>query len=182
MEKIVAALTIGVVLGLIPASAQAVTIDPSPFLRDAALGPPGSQVSARVETLFFCPLSKVFYKDPDQIPVETLILEAVGEGFEGMIAVGEVIRNRTKLFARSEEAVCLMPKQFSCWNDPARAERFLADYRHYRFVARLAWWASLGSDRTLGATDYHASYVQPYWAAAYTVAARLGRHVFYVRT
>lgn len=48
----------------------------------------------------------------------TLEAEAGGEPVEGQIAVASVIRNRVgKRFGDSYKAVCLAPKQFSCWND-----------------------------------------------------------------
>ena len=45
----------------------------------------------------------------------TLYGEARGEPIEGIVAVGCVIRNRVK-FEGSFYAVCLKPRQFSCWN------------------------------------------------------------------
>ena len=108
-------------------------------------------------------------------------MEALGEGYEGMVAVGEVIHNRTRLFTKDAQSVCLMPKQFSCWNDGTHARDFLEKYREYYFIALMAWFESGQSDLTHGATDYHADRVHPYWADAYRVAARIGAHIFYVR-
>lgn len=130
---------------------------------------------------FFYPQTKNFYKDPDKLAAETILLEALGEGYKGMVAVGEVIRNRQRLFGKDAAQICVMPRQFSCWNDRARAEKFLEKHRVYYFVALLAWKHSKHTSLTRGATDYHSYSVHPYWAAAYRVAARIGRHVFYVR-
>jgi len=130
---------------------------------------------------FFCPLIKEFYNDQNEIAAQTLMLEALGEGFEGMVAVGEVIRNREKLFSKSPEEVCLIPKQFSAWNDPSRAEEFLKKYRDYYFIALTAWLESEKSAFTNGATDYHTVSIHPYWADAYRVAARIKHHIFYRR-
>ena len=50
-----------------------------------------------------------------EIVAATLILEAGGEAdSRAMAAVREVIANRAK--NKTELAVCLAPKQFSCWN------------------------------------------------------------------
>lgn len=48
----------------------------------------------------------------------TLWAEARNEPIEGLIAVACVIRNRVQLpgrFGKTYAAVCLAPKQFSCW-------------------------------------------------------------------
>lgn len=50
----------------------------------------------------------------------TLWAEARSEPVEGQIAVASVIRNRVgKRFGDTYKAVCLAPKQFSCWNPGA---------------------------------------------------------------
>lgn len=52
----------------------------------------------------------------------TLYGEARGEPVEGQIAVASVIRNRVgHRWGASLRAVCLAPKQFSCWNPDANA-------------------------------------------------------------
>lgn len=59
----------------------------------------------------------------------TLEAEAGGEPIEGQVAVASVIRNRVgKRFGDSYKAVCLAPKQFSCWNpgDDANHVRLMA--------------------------------------------------------
>jgi len=47
----------------------------------------------------------------------TLVGEARGEPIEGQIAVANVIRNRVRVSGGGYKAVCLEPKQFSCWNN-----------------------------------------------------------------
>lgn len=56
---------------------------------------------------------------PAEIVGLTLIGEARGEPIEGIIAVGNVIKNRLKGNGtyRSYQEVCLAANQFSCWND-----------------------------------------------------------------
>ena len=143
--------------------------------------PMSKDVFFEKRSLFFWPLSEMFYNNPEDVVVRTIILEAVGEGYEGMVAVGEVIRNRAKFFQKDFKSVCLMPKQFSCWNDAGRAARFVEEHRDQYFLALAAWRESESTELTHGATDYHADYVHPYWANAYQVTAEIGRHIFYVR-
>ncbi len=161
--------------------ALAGTFDPVPVLKDLPASPPQDALFRAKAQDFFCPLIKKFYNDPEEIAAQTLMLEALGEGYDGMVAVGEVIRNRTKLFLKNPSEICRMKKQFSCWNDERKAREFLEKNKAYYFIALTAWRASERSALTGGATDYHAVYVRPYWAEAYRVAARIGRHIFYVR-
>lgn len=60
-----------------------------------------------------------------QILALTAYGEARGEPIEGIVAVMSVIRNRVnegRFGGNTYQAVCLKPKQFSCWNedDPNR--------------------------------------------------------------
>ena len=156
-------------------------IDPTPLLTNAPKSPPEKLLLQGKTEDFFCPLFKNFYNDPNEVAVQTILLEALGEGYEGMVAVGEVIRHRSKFFLKDFTAVCRMPKQFSCWNDEKKSREFLEKYRDYYFVALTAWRDSEKTTLTGGATDYHADSIRPYWADAYSVAAHIGRHIFYVR-
>ncbi len=162
-------------------SAYADILDPIPLSNTLFESPPRESGVSEKKPQFFCPLSKNFYNDSDKIAAQTLLLEALGEGYEGMVAVGEVIRNREKLFLKDSKEVCLMPKQFSAWNDPHRAEVFLKKYHVYYFIAVMAWIESGKSSITNGATDYHTASSRPYWASAYSVAARIRHHIFYRR-
>ncbi len=167
----------------IVSSAHAGILDPLPLSGNISEGSPGKTASSdKTSRNFFYLLSKNFYNESDKIAAQTILLEALGEGYSGMVAVGEVIRNREKLFQKNTEAVCLMPKQFSAWNDASRAEEFLKKYRAYHFIALCAWIQSRQSSFTHGATDYHTVSIHPYWADAYHVAARLRNHIFYRRT
>lgn len=111
----------------------------------------------------------------------TLILEAVGEGHTAMVAVGEVIRNRSVLFVAAWDQICASPYQFSGWNDRKRALNFLAEHKSYYSAAIDAWDESAFTDYTRGATEYHAKYVRPRWARDYKRTARIGSHIFYRR-
>lgn len=179
MVKAVLILFLCSVSAVSPASAG--VMDPIPLFKDIHESPHEGLSFSQKSGLIFCPLSKQFYKHDDEVAVKTILLEAVGEGYRGMVAVGEVIRNRSDLFHKDFNTVCLMPKQFSCWNDRARAKRFIEKYGDYYFVALMAWTESKKSAFTGGATDYHADRIHPKWADSYRVAAHIGKHIFYVR-
>jgi spore germination cell wall hydrolase CwlJ-like protein len=162
-------------------SAQAGAIDPVPMFKKLPVTPPDTASHLTADGPFFHPFPAPFYEDEDKIAAQTILLEAVGEGYRGMLAVGEVIRNRVELFSSDAASVCRMPQQFSCWNDRERARTFLEEHRDYYLIALMAWKDSEKSRLTREATDYHAQYVDPYWAADYSVSARIGNHIFYVR-
>ena len=171
-QKLKAGFVFSLMFVLTVSAAQAGVLDSVPILKN---------IPSATKTHFFCPLIKDFYNDRDKTAVETILLESLGEGYMGMVAVGEVIRNREKLFKKKSETVCLMPKQFSCWNDKQKAREFLKKNRLYYFVAYTAWLASKASSLTRGATDYHATSVTPYWAEVYRISVRIGNHYFYTR-
>lgn len=53
-----------------------------------------------------------------QIAALTIVHEAGNQGPEGLVAVGNIIKNRlsdSKRFGGSIREICLAPKQFSCW-------------------------------------------------------------------
>jgi len=143
------------------------------------------------------------------LPVQSLLAitaygEAATEGNEGLLAVMNVIKNRTKdpnQFADSSilsatqslyHAVILKPYQFSVFNsnDPGRSrmEKFAADFPGsyqgdsiLRSSYDLAGKVLSGStaDNTMGATFYHADYVLPSWASEIPVIGQIGTHIFY---
>jgi len=114
---------------------------------------------------------------------KTLIAEAGGEGIEGMVAVGNVIRNRAKARGLTVEQVCLQPWQFSCWNDKARLRAFIRKNRAVYEDALTAWQLSGVEDVTGGADLYHADYVKPRWDWSKTVrTVKVGQHIFYRET
>ena len=114
------------------------------------------------------------------IPVQTLVLEAGGEGFLGMVAVGEVIRNRAFKAHLSPEQVVMMPKQFSCWNKPLIAQKALSRVSDKTLqVARQAWDGSRTLLQTRGSTHYCTLDTYPYWAVGHVPAVIIGHHKFY---
>lgn len=146
----------------------------------------------------------VFTKLP---PVKLLALvaygEARGEGAEGMMAVLNVVNNRTadRIFYDSEiynatksayHAVILKEKQFSVFNfgDSNRpilvslAEKFDQALLS-NFVLRQAYQLAqmllnqILTDNTGGSVYYHASNIIPYWASSFIKVGQIGSHLFY---
>jgi len=73
------------------------------------------------------PVARFELQNPDlNVLAQTIWGEARQEGTKGMLAVGNVIKNRAeankKMFGQGIKGVALKPKQFSCWNagDPNR--------------------------------------------------------------
>lgn len=81
-------------------------------------------------------------ENPDlNVLAQTIWGEARQEGVKGMLAVGNVIKNRaeanSRLFGQGIKGVALKPKQFSCWNkgDPNREK--LKDILQYDNIISL---------------------------------------------
>jgi len=112
-----------------------------------------------------------------EIVAATLILEAGGESDpRGMAAVREVIRNRAK--NKTEIAVCLAPKQFSCWNKISVERGIEIAKRHKKWQTALALVKS-ETNHTNGATHYHSTKVSPYWKNSLTKTTQIQNHIFY---
>ncbi len=118
--------------------------------------------------------------DMADIPVITILLEAESEGLTGMVAVGEVIRNRARRERTTWAAVCLRDKQFSCWNSPDYVARRLAadNGRAYQRACK-AWELSADSNTVGQSTHYHNASITPYWAKYKTPYKTIGAHKFY---
>ena len=116
----------------------------------------------------------------ETLAIQTLILEAQGEGYEGMVAVGEVVRNRAFKGSRTFEQVVMAYKQFSCWNDPLESKSRLSRVSGQTWqVASRAWYASESTNKTFGATHYHNDKVLPKWARGKRPTVVIGHHLFY---
>ena len=75
-------------------------------------------------------------ENPDlTVLAQTIWGEARQEGTKGMIAVGNVIKNRAeankKMFGQGIKGVALKPKQFSCWNEGDPNREKLKDILQY---------------------------------------------------
>ena len=130
----------------------------------------------------------------------TLYGEARSEPVQGIIAVANVIRNRSRQpqrFGASVSDVVTAKRQFSCWHPlggPANYQRVLHLMRKFAAgdqitdlgarecigIAQLMLGDYL-RDRTKGAVHYHAKHMQPRpeWALGHAPSAQLGNHLFY---
>ena len=112
-----------------------------------------------------------------EIVAATLILEAGGEADpRAMAAVREVIANRAK--NKTELAVCLAPKQFSCWNGKNVEDGIAKAKRHPKWSQALAL-VNQKTNYTNGATHYHAEKVSPRWAKKLVKTVQINHHIFY---
>lgn len=118
------------------------------------------------------------------IPVKTIVLEAQGEGFDGMLAVAEVIRNRSIERKLTPEEVCLQRKQFSCWNNRSTSN-FETSSEIWQTASRA--WETCNIDNTQtteGANLYYNPKRvkrEPSWIYSSKVhyIKKIGNHVFY---
>ena len=127
---------------------------------------------------------------PDHIwAAMTIWAEARGEIWEGQIAVGEVIRNRTDQKFSSDGSVAstiLWPYQLSCWNtkDPNRAKMAMLMFDNKMFNQCLRAWndCMAGTEFTKGALFYcnlDAVSENPSWIAHSVQTVKIGQHRFY---
>lgn len=113
--------------------------------------------------------------------------EARGEPYEGMVAVGNVVRERTARRFYSDGTVAgtvIAPHQFSWMNtsDSQRARVLTARWGDDRMeLAAKAWFESAHNIVVPKCLWYHAEYVQPYWARSNQMQYQktIGRHLFY---
>lgn len=115
-----------------------------------------------------------------RVIAKTLFYEAAGEGEHGLLLVASVIHNRAGS-GRDFKAVCLRPRQFSCWNDGwLSVPTNPIDLQAYELCLQIADEMLAGSFAPITtATHYHADYVHPYWADHYAKLVQYRRHIFY---
>ncbi|MEK0082869.1 cell wall hydrolase [Benzoatithermus flavus] len=121
------------------------------------------------------------------VMARTLYGEARGEPDEGKVAVAHVIRTRWLKgpLRTALAAVCLKPRQFSCWDDGNRAAMAVVDLESPQFLRcmAIAWGVIAGiiPDNTGGADHYlnpKALERLPAWYDPKKVTARHGAHEF----
>jgi len=139
--------------------------------------------------------SSVFAGESEDIIATTIIMEAGGEGFQGMKAVMCVIKNRSKGSDSVEDwkKVVLKRKQFSCFNNVSISSAIVLAKRHSKFNEALSlveWAKQDADDITKGSTHYHVhqgkSRVTPYWTSPElggknkkaVIQGYIGNHVF----
>jgi hypothetical protein len=159
------------------ASATAVPLPPAEAVAPGQAAEPfvvGERSERDVAASLQCLTAAVYY-------------EARSESFEGQRAVAQVVLNRVRhpAFPKSVCGVVYQGSnrrtgcQFSFTCDGSlRARRDPESWARARRVAGAALAGSVYGP--VGhATHYHASYVQPWWAASLTRAVTVGSHIFY---
>lgn len=139
-------------------------------------------VSAVVSLSFLFPVSSSAASELDVI-ASVIVLEAGGEGREGMKAVACVIQNRARARSKSPYQIVTEPKQFSCLNGktPSQVVCLAQCSPSWPYALRLAAIVLYGEidDITHGADHYHAKSMRPYWAKSMGRTVVIGNHVFY---
>lgn len=119
-----------------------------------------------------------------QCLAENVYHEARGETERGQIAVALVTRNRVA--EGRADSICGVVWehnrrgcQFS-WTCDGLSDR-IRDQESYLTIYQrmLSFYLDNPVDFTQGANYYHASYVNPRWARAFTQTAQIGTHIFY---
>lgn len=153
-----------------------------------------NKIFSIVKTFFYSEkITPEIDKDID-IMARTLWGEARNQGIKGMEAVACVIMNRFNeniwyskyKGEHSIKAVCLKPKQFSCWNkdDPNYEKCSSVNTTNKTFVQALeiAKNAKYGKlkDITKGANHYYADSIKaPKWVKDMKFCVKIGQHNFY---
>lgn len=124
--------------------------------------------------------SLAYAEDSREIVLQTIAMEAANQSDRGQYLVASVIVNRAMASGQTLGQVCTARKQFSAWNDPKLAARWLS--RHYDPSVRLRAYNAL--QRALnrpyeGIRHYHTNDVRPYWSEGHKAAITEGAHLFY---
>ena len=108
---------------------------------------------------------------------EAIYYEGRSEPFIGQLAIANVALTRTT------KSVCATVHdrcQFSYWCDGKHEIMLDAKAKEHSYmVAKLAMDGAVVGE-TEGATHYHATYVNPYWAGKLFYLGRIGKHLFYI--
>lgn len=124
----------------------------------------------------------------EELATATIVMEASGEGEDGLLAVAFVLVNRVHdgRWGPNLASVVLAPEQFSGWNthDPNRrriAGMKTADRAILLANAALKKALSGAPDPTCGATHYYSVDMPspPPWAAKGHFLVQIGKHRFY---
>lgn len=125
-----------------------------------------------------------------QIVASCMVLEAGGEGAEGMQAVLNVILNRADGYLHRMVPETVKTGAFSCmssvWHSPSPDYSPLirrAQNQGDVFATALQLLAVMEQgllwDNTYGATHYHAASIRPYWVSDMYYLTTIGAHCFY---
>lgn len=124
----------------------------------------------------------------DIVPI-TIWRESRGEGEAGMIAVAEVIHNRTKTkgqgWPTDPEQVCMQDFQFSSWNNRDSNRNLYPKPNDSQYEMAVSIWYhpekhATKPDPTNGATFYRNVATAGPFPSQYQVTAVIGNHTFAV--
>ena len=114
--------------------------------------------------------------------------EARGEGIRAMMAVAEVTMNRVNDH-RFPDDVCSVVQQgyepgrrdcqFSWYCDGLSDAMREEEWSAVAQLIAIDYLTGLETNFTDGATHYHATYVNPYWADSLTETTTIDSHIFY---
>ena len=121
-------------------------------------------------------LAQSAFAESDLIPIQTIMLEATPGGRD-MPAIAQTIRKRAKIRDLRPDQVCKEPRQYSCWNAPLRAYKWLKRHGSGALYQRAskAWYESKFLPAVFD--HYHRYDIKPRWARG--LGVRIGDHVFY---
>ena len=115
---------------------------------------------------------------------QNIYFESRGEPDLGQLGVGQVVLNRVDSH-KWPNTVCdvvWQEKQFS-WTHDGKSDRIkLSTKQDRRVWIKSVFYAVMSmieDDSTNGATHYHNTSVEPYWAESMTQTAHIGNHIFY---
>ncbi len=129
----------------------------------------------------------------DEVVAATIIGEAGGEKYSGMVAVKNVLDNRAKKKNTSAAGEALRPKQFSMWNSATKSVKVRTDYDsskvksiidtykdHDKWKDAMSLASKQVKDTTKGANMYYAhnKIKPPYWTKDWTKTVVIGNHTF----
>jgi spore germination cell wall hydrolase CwlJ-like protein len=117
-------------------------------------------------------LSEVILTSEERDLVERIVAsEARGEPIEGIMAVAQVIRDRSQLWGMTVTEVCLAPGQF--------AAPYQGEINSEVVQAVRAVFDEGMSVFEIPTTHFHADYVSPYWTKSKVSRGSIGAHLFY---
>lgn len=105
-----------------------------------------------------------------ELVARVVAAEARGEGYEGQMAVAQVIRDRANLWGKTPTEIVTANLQFA---KPYQGE---VDEQIYAAVDAVFSGEDY-FDRNV--THFHADYISPYWADENTYVGTVGHHKFY---
>lgn len=114
-----------------------------------------------------------------EVAAAVIILEAGGEGRQGMEAVAEVIQQRARERRQTSERVVLAAGQFSCMNARTPQQAVRAARNHPRWKDALTMAQGVQTHHTRGANHYCTLSTFPKWARNTNPVAVVGQHKFF---